>query len=109
MKPFALRVLVVRYVIPLDEILGRKTDRLAKIVPVSQESRRPVTLQELKQLVRPLQSLLPPTNSIEPALLKTTDDTLQEETPTKANKTKARQPARSKNNLRRSKRSAKKE
>ena len=52
MKRFALRVLVVRYVIPLNEILGRKTDRLAKIVPVDQASQRPVTLQELKQLQR---------------------------------------------------------
>jgi hypothetical protein len=109
MKPFSLRVLVVRYVIPLDEILGQKPDKLAKIFPASHASQRPVTLQELKQLVRPLQSLLPPTNSIEPALLKTTDDILQGETPTKANKTKARQPARSKNKLRRSERSAKKE
>jgi hypothetical protein len=59
MKPFAMRVLVVRYVIPLDEILGRKTNKLAKSLPASQASQRPITLQERKQLVTPLQSLLP--------------------------------------------------
>jgi hypothetical protein len=53
MKPFALRVLVVRYVVPLDEILGRKTDKLAKIVPVSQTSPRPVTLRRrVARLIR---------------------------------------------------------
>jgi|SRR5450755_1415096 hypothetical protein len=109
MKPFAMRVLVVRYVIPLDEILGRKTDKLAKIFPASQASQRPITIQELKQLVRPLQSLVPPTNPIEPTLPMATDHTLKRETPTKVNKTKARQPARSKNNRRRSERSPKKE
>ena len=67
------------------------------------------SLQELKQLVRPLQSLLPPKNSIEPALLKTTDDTLQGETLKKSKRTKARQPARSKNNVRRSHRPPTKE
>jgi hypothetical protein len=51
MKPFSLRVLVVHYVVPLDELLARKTDKLAKIVPVSQTSQRPVTLLGLNQLV----------------------------------------------------------
>jgi len=106
MKPFALRVLVVRYVIPLDEILGRKTDKLARIIP--QPSQQPVTLQELKQLVRPLQSLLPPTNAIEPTLPTATDVIAKAEAPTKTNKTKARQPKRSKNKTPKTERSPKK-
>ena len=92
MKPFALRVLVVRYVIPLDEILGRKTDKLAKIFPANHASQRPVTLQELKQLVRPLQSLLPRTTATEATLLAPADAIAKAENPGKANKTQARQP-----------------
>jgi hypothetical protein len=92
MKPFALRVLVVRYVIPLDEVLGRKTDKLATIFAASQASQRPFTLQELKQLVRPLQSLLPRTTATEATLLAPTDAIAKAEKPRKANKTKARQP-----------------
>jgi len=108
MKPFSLRVLVVRYVIPLDEILGQKPDKLAKIFPASQASQRPITIQELKQLVRPLQSLLPPTNPIDPTLPRTTDHTSRTETPTKAKRTKGGQPAHSENKLRKTERSPKK-
>ena len=92
MKPFPLRVLVVRYVVPLDEILGRKTDKLAKIVPVSQTSPRPVTLLELNQLVTRLQSLLPEPKATVRPFPKTVS---QAEKPRKASKTKTRPTAHS--------------
>jgi hypothetical protein len=67
-----------------------------------------ITLQELQQLVRPLQSLLPPTNPIDPTLPRTTDHTSRTETPTKAKRTKGGQPAHSENKLRKTERSPKK-
>jgi|HubBroStandDraft_6_1064221.scaffolds.fasta_scaffold901113_2 hypothetical protein len=102
MKPFALRVLVVRYVVPLDEILGRKTDILAKIVPVSQTSRRPVTLLELNQFVARLQSLLPGPKGSKATIRPPAETVSHVEKPIKANKTKARPPAHSEKKPRKS-------
>ena len=60
MKRFALRVLVARYVLPINEVDGPKTCQQAgRIVPTSRTAKRPITILKLVQLVRPLQSLLP--------------------------------------------------
>jgi len=108
MKPFSLRVLVVRYVVPLHEILSKKPDKLATIVPVSQTSPRPVTLQELKQLVRPLQSLVPGGKALEQASAPAAKLVPKTARTTKTNKTKARQPERPINKPKKVKRSPKK-
>jgi hypothetical protein len=105
MKAFVLRVLVVRYVVPLDEILSRKTDKLAKIVPVSQTSQRPVTLLELNQFVARLQSLLPRPKGSKATIRPPAETVSQVEKPIK---TKARQPTDSEKKSRKAARPRKK-
>ena len=57
---FWLQVLVVRYVMPIDEFSCTKTVKaVAKIVAVNPKSKPPITLLKLVQVVKPLESLLP--------------------------------------------------
>jgi hypothetical protein len=105
MKYFQIRALLTRYVVPLDAMNDPRKGKPMISFRKSLQSKPPVTLLKLVQIVRPLQSLLPAAAAAPGVPFKILSTTKKA---AKAKKTKASRPKRSDLNARKSERPQKK-
>jgi hypothetical protein len=108
MKYFQIRALVTRYMVPLDIMNDPKKGKPMISFRKSLQSKPPVTILKLAQIVRPLQSLLPASTAAETATAAPAKTIFTTKEAVKEKKTKAPRPKQLGVNARKNARSPKK-